>query len=101
MAHVITSACLGPCQAECVSVCPVDCIHGPVDAAALAARSPSERAAEGQQLFIDPDLCICCGLCAAECPPEAIYDEDDVPAEHEADIARNAAFFAPARPRDG
>ena len=28
------------------------------------------------------------------CPPEAILSEEDVPAEHQADIIRNAAYFA-------
>ena len=51
------------------------------------------RAFPGVQLFIDPDECINCGACVAECPEAAIYHEDDVPAEHHADIARNARFF--------
>jgi ferredoxin len=32
-------------------------------------------------LVIDPDECIDCTLCVAECPVEAIYAEDDVPPE--------------------
>jgi hypothetical protein len=27
------------------------------------------------------------------CPPEAIFTEEDVPDEYEADTARNAAYF--------
>jgi Ferredoxin len=30
-------------------------------------------------LVIDPDECIDCTLCVAECPAEAIFAEDDVP----------------------
>ena len=30
-------------------------------------------------LVIDPDDCIDCTLCVAECPVEAIFAEDDVP----------------------
>ena len=30
-------------------------------------------------LVIDPEECIDCTLCVAECPVEAIYSEDDVP----------------------
>jgi len=30
-------------------------------------------------LVIDPDECIDCTLCVAECPVEAIFAEDDVP----------------------
>jgi ferredoxin len=29
---------------------------------------------------IDPEECIDCNLCVAECPAEAIFPEDDVPA---------------------
>ena len=76
MPHVITSKCIGTCNTACVDVCPCDCIHG-----------------DGVQMFIDPDDCIDCGACVAECPVAAIYLDDDVPAEHRADIARNAAFF--------
>ena len=35
---------------------------------------------DGKQLYIDPDECIDCGLCEPECPIEAIYAEDEVPA---------------------
>jgi ferredoxin len=54
---------------------------------------PAERAARfpGVQMFVDPDPCIDCGACLDECPVAAI--DDDVPAEHRDDIARNAAFF--------
>jgi ferredoxin len=30
-------------------------------------------------LVIDPDECIDCTLCVAECPVDAIFAEDDVP----------------------
>lgn len=49
----------------------------------------------GVQMFIDPDECIDCGACIDECPVAAIYLDDDVPAEHRDDIARNADFFKP------
>ena len=42
---------------------------------------------------VDPDECIDCGACEAECPVAAIYRDDDVPEDHRADIGRNAAFF--------
>ena len=45
------------------------------------------------QLFIDPNECIDCGACEPECPVNAIYPEDDVPAEYEEYIAKNAAAF--------
>jgi ferredoxin len=41
-------------------------------------------------LVIDPDECIDCTLCVAECPVEAIFAEDDVPAGQEHFTALNA-----------
>ncbi|BAK78024.1 4Fe-4S ferredoxin iron-sulfur binding domain protein [Pseudogulbenkiania sp. NH8B] len=64
MAYVVTEACIKCKYTDCVDVCPVDCFH------------------EGPNfLAIDPDECIDCTLCVAECPVEAIYAEDDVPAD--------------------
>ncbi len=40
--------------------------------------------------MIDPDECIDCTLCEPECPINAIYPEDDVPAGQEQFIALNA-----------
>lgn len=95
MAYVITQKCAGTCDTACVDACPCDCIAGPLPLAELRAVLPHERGARfpGMQMFIDPGECIDCGACVAECPVAAIYMEDDVPAEHRADIARNAAFF--------
>jgi ferredoxin len=39
---------------------------------------------------IDPEECIDCNLCVAECPAEAIFAEDDVPASQHGFIALNA-----------
>jgi ferredoxin len=41
-------------------------------------------------LVIDPDECIDCTLCVAECPVEAIFAEDDVPKEQREFIVINA-----------
>ncbi len=41
-------------------------------------------------LVIDPDECIDCTLCVAECPVEAIFAEDDVPTVQKPFIAINA-----------
>ncbi|MBN1873470.1 MAG: 4Fe-4S binding protein [Anaerolineae bacterium] len=75
MAYVITSLC--KMEAKCAEVCPVEAI------------SKGET-----QYYINPDECIECGSCEAECPHEAIFHEDDVPAEYQAAIAENAAFYA-------
>jgi ferredoxin len=56
-----------------VDVCPVDCFR------------------EGPNfLVIDPDECIDCTLCVAECPVDAIYPEDEVPDDQKHFIALNA-----------
>ena len=78
MAYIITEACIGTKDESCVDVCPVDCIHGSDD---------------DQMLFIDPDECIDCSACEPACPVNAIYFEDDVPAEQQQYIAINAAYF--------
>ena len=56
-----------------MDVCPVDCFR------------------EGPNfLVIEPDECIDCTLCVAECPVEAIYAEDDVPENQRHYIQLNA-----------
>jgi ferredoxin len=83
MAFVITRLCRDCVDGSCVDACPVDAIveHRPV--VGLASDLPP-------QLFINPNECICCAACVPECPWEAIYDEGDVPAAFEPDIALNA-----------
>ena len=84
MAYVIAEPCIGCKDKSCVSVCPVDCIHeGTIEY-------------EGQvydQLFIDPNECIHCGLCEPECPVDAIFMEDEVPDQWKSFIEKNAAYF--------
>jgi ferredoxin len=41
-------------------------------------------------LVIDPDECIDCTLCEPECPVEAIYSEDELPAGQEQFLEINA-----------
>ncbi|TAM12214.1 MAG: ferredoxin family protein [Nevskiaceae bacterium] len=67
MTHVVTENCIKCKYTDCVEVCPVDCFH------------------EGENfLAIDPEECIDCTLCVPECPAEAIFSEDDVPADMQA-----------------
>lgn len=64
MTFVVVDNCIKCKYTDCVEVCPVDCFH------------------EGKNfLVIDPEECIDCTLCEPECPAEAIYAEDDLPAE--------------------
>lgn len=73
MAYVVTESCIKCKYTDCVDVCPVDCFR------------------EGPNfLVIDPDECIDCTLCVAECPAEAIFAEDDVPSAQHDFIALNA-----------
>ena len=95
MAFVITEPCLGTCDTVCVSVCPVDCIHGPitVDEIKSIQESGETQQLEKIQLFIDPDICIDCGVCEADCPVTAIFEEDDVPEQWQQYTQMNADFF--------
>jgi ferredoxin len=73
MTYVVTENCIQCKFTDCVDVCPVDCfVEGP------------------NFLAINPDECIDCTLCVAECPAEAIFAEDDVPADQQEFIALNA-----------
>jgi len=94
MAFVITRSCEGVCDTACVSVCPCDCIAGPVPVERIRSLALSDRPAElaAVQLFIDPDECIDCGACAPECPVDAIV-HDAVLAPDDPDRRRNAAYF--------
>jgi ferredoxin len=76
MAFVITSPCKGELAAECLDVCPVDCIDKGED-----------------QFLINPDLCIDCGACAAVCPVDAIVEEYDLTPEQEPYLDKAEKFF--------
>jgi NAD-dependent dihydropyrimidine dehydrogenase PreA subunit len=84
MAYVIAQPCIGVKDTACVTVCPCDCIHPKPDESGFA---------EVDQLFIDPAECIDCHLCVAECPVNAIFAHDDVPAEWASFIEKNARHF--------
>jgi ferredoxin len=73
MAHIVTGNCENCRFTDCVSVCPVDCFHG-----------------DERMLYIDPEECIDCAACVEECPVQAIFAEDDVPAGEQRWIAINA-----------
>ncbi|MBN9501457.1 MAG: ferredoxin [Armatimonadetes bacterium 55-13] len=64
MPYVVAEPCIGVKDKSCMTVCPVDCIY------------------EGEdQVYINPDECIDCGLCEPECPVTAIFVDTDVPAQ--------------------
>ena len=73
MTFVVTEACIKCKFTDCVEVCPVDCFR------------------EGPNfLVIDPDECIDCNICVPECPIDAIYAEDDLPADQQDYLHLNA-----------
>jgi ferredoxin len=73
MTYVVTEPCINCKHTDCVEVCPVDAFR------------------EGENfLVIDPDSCIDCAVCVAECPVNAIYADGDVPGGMRSYIALNA-----------
>ncbi|MEE8395772.1 MAG: ferredoxin family protein [bacterium] len=62
MTYIVTAYCDGCKYTDCVEVCPVEAFHeGPT------------------MLYINPETCIDCDVCVAQCPVEAIYPEDQLP----------------------
>jgi ferredoxin len=73
MTFVVTDACIRCKYMDCVEVCPTDAFR------------------EGENmLVIDPDACIDCNLCPAECPAEAILP--DIEPGADAWLELNARF---------
>jgi ferredoxin len=62
MAYVVCEPCCDCKYTDCVTVCPCDCFY-----------------ADDSQLYIDPDHCVDCDACVAECPVAAIFPDRDVP----------------------
>ncbi len=81
MTYVIGQPCIDVVDRACVDECPVDCIY------------EGERA-----LYIHPDECVDCGACEPVCPVEAIYYEDDLPAEYAVHTEDNERFFSTTLP---
>jgi NAD-dependent dihydropyrimidine dehydrogenase PreA subunit len=76
MTYVIAAPCVDVMDKACLDECPIDCIY------------TGER-----MLYIHPGECIDCGACEPVCPVEAIYYEDDLPAQLRTYLAVNAEFF--------
>jgi len=73
MTQLVPEDCSRCKYTDCVYVCPVFCFR------------------EGPNfLTIDPDECIDCAVCIPECPVNAIYAEEDVPADQLHMTALNA-----------
>ena len=81
MAVVVTEPCIKCKYTDCVEVCPVDAFR------------------EGPNfLVIDPDDCIDCAVCVPECPVNAIYADEDVPADQQAFTPLNAELARQWKP---
>ena len=80
MTYVIAEPCVDVIDESCVSVCPVDCIHF--------------EAGTDPKLFIDPNECIDCGACEPECPVNAIFPEESLPAEWAQYTTIDATWFS-------
>ena len=77
MSIVVTDNCFLCKYTDCVEVCPVDCFY------------------EGPNfLVINPDECIDCALCEPECPANAIFSEDEIPAGQEEYLKINEELSA-------
>ena len=77
MTYVVTDKCIRCKYTDCVDACPVDCFHeGP------------------NMLVINPEECIDCHLCVAECPVEAIFSEDELPEDQKHMISLNQQYAA-------
>ena len=77
MAYVVTEACIKCKYMDCVEVCPVDCFY------------------EGETMVvINPNECIDCGVCEPECPVDAIFSEDELPAEQQEFLTLNQELAA-------
>jgi ferredoxin len=64
MTVVVTDNCERCRFTECVKVCPVSCFHG-----------------DETMLYVDPDTCVDCAACIPACPVQAIYFQEDLPAD--------------------
>lgn len=82
MAYVVTDACIK--DFLCVDECAVD---------AIEPKKSDPKAGQVSQVFINPDLCIECGACAATCAQDAIFAGDGLPAGKEGAADKNAAYF--------
>ena len=90
MPHIITGACIGVKDAACVAVCPMDGIHPTPEEAGFA---------QAEMLYINPLMCIDCGVCIDECAANAIFLSSEVPEKWRSFIERNAAYYRQPLPK--
>ena len=94
MPYIICEPCVSTCDTACVDVCPVDCIHGPINKEGSGSEVKEEGFdINGKQLYINPEVCIDCDACVPACPVEAIFEESQVPDQWKSYIPKNYEFF--------
>lgn len=97
MSFIIGNACDGVCDTICVDVCPVDCIHGPIqiDGRGKEVDTMTKEELVGKQLYINPKECIDCGACLPECPVSAIYrsEQNAIDSGELESVKKNYEFF--------
>src|SRR5262245_19941510 len=74
MAYVVTEACIKCKYMDCVEVCPVDCFY-----------------VGENMLVIQPEECMDCGVCEAECAADAILPDSEGGMEKWLEITRQYA----------
>jgi ferredoxin len=84
MAYVVCEPCRDCKYTDCVTVCPTECFYQ-----------------DESMLYIDPQECIDCGACVAECPVEAIFAESDVPTKWAEFVRLNAERAAALKESGG
>lgn len=82
MAYVITGTCTK--DEHCIETCPVNCIHPTKDEPDFATAA---------QLYVNPMECIDCGACIPVCPTTSIFNLEELPAELQEFVQKNAAYF--------
>ncbi len=82
MAYVVTDACVKDfvCVAECAT-------------SAIAPTVGDPAAGTASQVYINPDECIDCGNCASICAQNAIFAENDLPADKAEFAEKNRVYF--------
>jgi len=97
MSYVIGKGCVDCMDTACANVCPVDCIHGPINIEGSGSEvgEKGKDSFPGGQLYINPDSCINCGACEPECPVNAIYSDETeaVSMGDEVSVHKNYEFF--------
>jgi NAD-dependent dihydropyrimidine dehydrogenase PreA subunit len=97
MSFIITSKCTDVCDGGCLKVCPMDCIHGPINPTGEGKelQEAKKNGLKGIQLYINPNDCINCSACIPECPVDAIVSSEEIAIQlgENQSVTRNYEFF--------